>query len=508
MSKSNENAWNRRDIFGLLVASYAQLLQAIPSTSPRKGTRHGTPDIRKSLRRCLDAPIDAKSFTFARLSLLPALEKSTDKYNICEFYRAQITDFTTTYLDMLSSAGEIPISRAKWFQNAEEQLKLEKQSRQQDQDFLKWSGNAGNTDISKQLPDSVDVGSCPDCMDDIILFATSVARMGPAFALKFWNKHSVDGGVNNLELTRTTMNLSEEQSSDHSLRPVYLGFLAALATATDYGSLIGSDAIHTIFARDSGSEGIEDSWVHCLTILNRFVLSLSKTAGSTSTMKPSATSTAYYYYDRDSGLSLPSSTPATLGPRELSEDQEMLLHAILELIQNVSHSSAPARIYLLELQIGTSRENPRVSLLQVLFSLSMCALSPFLRGRVFSSIASLISLEAVDDTKKSVMAEATRQTWELLEEHQILPVYKVEQFASKQATDEFRPPQMSFPISSLAMVRAANCDCFSNHSFRLAQRLIRPYLFRKTRLGPFYTRWLMWNEVTGYTLPLLECCGF
>jgi hypothetical protein len=70
----------------------------------------GAVDIRKQWRECLEAPVELKSFTFARLSLLPALQTPSDNADcdVTEFFLSVYAEFASHYLDVLSVGRPFP----------------------------------------------------------------------------------------------------------------------------------------------------------------------------------------------------------------------------------------------------------------------------------------------------------------------------------------------------------------------------------------------------------------
>ena len=77
--------------------------------------RGGAIDVRKTWRECIEAPAELKSFTFARLTLMPALQKppsyvredynnlaTAESCNVEEFFLSVLAEFSSHYLEVLS----------------------------------------------------------------------------------------------------------------------------------------------------------------------------------------------------------------------------------------------------------------------------------------------------------------------------------------------------------------------------------------------------------------------
>lgn len=457
------------------MASYAMLLRSCPValSSPRNGPASpGTSlDVRKSWREGIESPTEWKSFSFGRLSLLPALQKPIDNTiassncNVSEFLLAALSNFASHYLYVLSVSGDRPISRAKWEQDAEEDLKLQRDDAASQQQFHAWSGTTNV--MQNSVPDAVDLLDRPDCMDDVIAFATSVCSLGPEYALNFWDKEetTVDDGSGALVLipSRALLALRDQQSGDETLRASYLAFLAALALARgEDASLDGARTVHEMLSR----QGATDSWQTLVEILRWYARELSPNSSSSSASSSGLTnsdSTAYYYFEGADSSSDGQTSMDQLSrrkTRELGEENSYLLLAHLALISNVARGCPVARAEILALNVtsrGSSNSNileGQDSTLMVLFTLAVTALAPDVRGKVFCTLAELLNTDSVflDEQQNKQIQECAGKAWELLEACQILPIHLLEQYSSASPLESQNVTGLAFPPSSTAMV--------------------------------------------------------
>lgn len=500
LSQDAVKNWKRPDILGLLMTAYAMLLRTAPSAlaSPRSSPaslKVGTIgiDVRKCWRECLEAPVELKSFTFLRTSLLPALQKPLDNADciVTEFFLSVLAEFASHYLDVLHASGDRPISRAKWEQEAEEDLRLRRSHQEQQRQFQAWSGT--NAVDEEAVPAVVDLLKRPDCMDDVIAFAVALCSLGSDYALPFWSREDVDvldnpqgrseGGLK-LVPSRALLELERQQGEDDSLRPCYLSFLAVLALVDD-DSVVqnGADVIHEMLSKDSdaGSFKYDTNLESFFEVLRWYVRELSpqdygssstssSSAASASSGRTGAGSTAYYYHadadrSRDDSTAYGSSqersrseiSPARSKPRELSEDNTFILLSHLAVIGNISSKSAAARSAILSVNLPIrSADGTEVvgqdSALMVLFTLAGAPLSPQVRGTVFETIASLLHADESNKVEKAKMREMAIKGWELLEACQILPIHLLDQYPSLRESDAQNIPGLAFPPSSTALV--------------------------------------------------------
>lgn len=490
LCKDAAKNWKRPDILGLLMTAYAMLLRTAPSalTSPRSGPaslKVGSIDVRKQWRECLEAPVELKSFTFARLSLLPALQKPSDSADcdVTEFFLSVHAEFASHYLDVLSASGDRPISRAKWEQEAEEDLRLRRSHLDQQRQFQAWSGT--NAVDEEAVPAVVDLLQRPDCMDDVIAFAVALGSLGSDYALPFWSRENLldlegqDEGGLQLVPSRAVRELERQQREDDSLRPCYLSFLAVLALVED-DSVVqnGAAVIFEMLSKDSDTDlKYETNLVSFFEVLRWYVRelspqdygsSLTSSATSASSGRTGAGSTAYYYhadrshedlmaYGSSQERARSESNPARPKPRELSEENTFILLSHLAIIGNMASKSAAARSAILSVNLPIqSADGTEVvgqdSAMMVLFTLAGAPLSPQVRGTVFETIASLLQADESNKEEKAKMREMAVKGWELLEACQILPIHLLDQYPSLRESDVQNIPGLAFPPSSTALV--------------------------------------------------------
>lgn len=493
--------WQRADVLGLLKAAYAMLLRSSPaglsspraSASPGGASPGGAIDVRKTWRECIESPAELKSFTFARLTLIPALEKppssSLEDYNnltaaescdVAEFLLSVLAEFSSHYLNVLSASGDRPISRAKWEQDAEDDLRLRRSHQEQQRNFQgqfrAWSRDAA--DAVEDVPASVDLYDRPDCMDDVVAFSTAVCSLGPEYALSFWSQEThvsedeeSDAQEEYVKLvpSRALRELQNQQKDDESLRPCYLSFLAALALAENpSGRQNGAAVIHGMLSSD------DRDWSSLIEILRWYVRKLDPhgyssrgTSSSTSSSGVSSGgSTAYYYFVQPAESTTYGSKEQSTDedassrsrPRELGDENTYILLSHLAIISNVAANSAAARSAIVSISLPIqSPDGTEIigqdSTLMVLFTLAVMPLTPEVRGSVFGTIAQLISLKGANTEETEIMEKAARKGWELLEACQVVPISILEQYPSGQGNSTPSSSGLSFPPSSTAMVR-------------------------------------------------------
>jgi hypothetical protein len=477
------------------MASYAMLLRSSPTalSSPRNNPTEPAVDVRKSWRDCIEAPAELKSFSFARLCLLPALQTNTPQ---AEFFLAVLAEFAAHYLQVLSASGDRPISRAKWEQDAEEDLRLRRSHQENQRQFHAWSGTTNaasdqNNIDNMAVPDAVDLAERPDCMDDVIAFCTAVCVCLPECALLFWSRGD-DDNDNKLVPSRALLDLRDQQTNDDTLRASFLSFLAALALAKN-DSLDGAHAVHELLLQ----EGTANTWPALLEMVRWYARELgspSSTRGSTSsagTVLSGGNNSSAYYYNDDNDINNNSNYGLSTGPtlasegpaksRELGEENAYLLLSHLVLISNVAKGCPAARSAILSV-----RFDEEDSTLTVLISLAVTALPPDVRGQVFGAVAELLNLDAASLEVSTQIREAAGKTWELLEACQILPIHLLEQYASSaQSSDSSGTiTGLAFPPSSTALVSpsAVSFPRFAVESSRVSHSSFSTLLF--CRRGP------------------------
>jgi len=496
--------WERTDVLGLLMGAYAILLRSSPTAmssprasgvgSPRGSSTDGRKTLREMLRECLEAPAKQKSFTFARLCMIPALKKSKppvsdqvvnpNDVNGCdvgEFLLVVLAEFGSQFLDLLSASGEGPISRFRWEQEKEDILQIRRDEQRKQRDFrgqFQQYGNLSPESLNSAVPPAVDLLERPDCIDDIIAFATSICSLGPAYVLPFWTQEEhvsgVDAGGETQEFmklvpSRALKDLERQTQKDSSLEAPHLSFLAALALAenpTDGED--GAVVIHSMLS-DATSNRNKTSWFSVFVMLRRFIHDLDPQSytrhSSTSKPNSSASSTAYYYFDQED-LSEQSSSSgrqngdasATPRPLELDQNESFHLMSLLALIANVAAHSPLARKDITAMKIQVQNSDQLVGqgqdrALMILFILSCLRLKPELRGEVFGTLATLLSVDGCTDEEAIEMRAVAAEGWNLVERCQIIPISMLEQYPKTQEAAAENTTLLRFPLSSTSAVR-------------------------------------------------------
>lgn len=505
--------WQREDVMGLLMGAYAILLRSSPTalSSPRASgvasPRGSGIDVRKTLRECLEAPAKQKSFTFARLCMIPALKKPnppvTDEVvnpndvngcDVGEFHLVVLAEFGAQFLDLLSASGEGPISRFRWEQEMEDDLQIRRDHQQRQRDFHgQFAGQYGNLSPESStgaVPSAVDLLERPDCIDDIIAFATGICSLGSAYVLPFWTHEEhvsgVDAGGETQEYmklvpSRALKDLERQTKKDDSLDASYLSFLAALALAKNpTGGDDGAAVIHSMLSSATGNRN-KTSWSSVMEMLRLYIHEMdpqSYTSSSTSS-KPStsATSTAYYYFDQEDLYEQSSitgrqngDTAATPRPLELGQNSSFHLMSHLAIIANVAAHCPAARKDITAMNIQVQNSDKVVgqdSALMILFILSRLRLKPELRGAVFETLAALLSVDGCTDEEASEMRAVAAKGWELLEHCQIIPISILEQYQSPREAGAENTTPLLFPLSSTSVVRSLSFDCSTVQAYLL-----------------------------------------
>ncbi|GKY94622.1 hypothetical protein MPSEU_000427700 [Mayamaea pseudoterrestris] len=476
-----EKDWQRPDIFGLLLAGYSLLLRRSPAAlaSPRMGPtspRGATAiDIRKAWKEGIQAPTQLKSITYARLCLIPALRMPKDDLlpNCIpsEFLLSTLAGFTSQFFDQILCTGGAPISRRKWDQDAKEALRLNAKYQEEQKSFQSWAGTSAV--IYEQLPTSVDPLDRPDCMDDVVAFATTVCSLGANYASPFWlqteeTRAGDDGGMNatrfRLEASQALLALGLQQSEDGSLRPAYLSFLAALASVDDECFVeSGASCIYQLLS--DGPDAIE-SWTSLFQVPRYFIQELDLRSGhGAPIVRSDSTNATSYYYD-DSGLNVPHSVAfgssrgmeKVFQARELGEDNTYLVMSVMRLITNVARHSVSGRLGLLGMPIPVQESRGRHltgcdSALMVLFTFACQPLSPELRGAVFSAIAALLCVNRATAQEMTKLHEYGLSAWDMLDACQVVPIFHLDQYTTghQSSRDADLMTGLAFPPSSLSM---------------------------------------------------------
>lgn len=489
-SETTDGKWKRADVLGILMAAYAMLLRSSPAalSSPRAAGNVASPrgigiDLRRALRECLESPTKNKSFTFARICLIPALNKSkspaSDEFfdsallpcDVTEFLLSVLSEFGSQFLDTLSSSGECPVSRARWEQEMEEALKVRLDQQQRQRDFQgQFGGLSGPDTFGGAAPLAVDLLQCPDCMDDIIAFATAICSLGPDYVLPFWSHEAhYNAGQELLTLapSRALKILKRQMQKDDSLVASYISFLGALALAENpSGGEGGAAVVHSLLSVDS-NDPREMKWNSVVETIRLFVLALdplAKTATKSTKANLSKSSTAYYYSfdewvpsERSPNGYQNADASSSQGPRELSRTDSFHLMSHLAIIANVAARSSSARRALAAMNIPIFNPDKSVvgqdSAMMILFRLSLLPLRPEHRGAVFGTLATLLSIEGLTEGESAEMRKVAFGAWELLEQCQIIPIRLLEQYPSPQEAGGQNSTSLLFPLSSTTAVR-------------------------------------------------------
>ena len=411
--------------------------------------------------------------------------QTSNDCNITEFFLASVADFASNYLDVFSKVDQPLISRAKWEEDAEADLKARREQQEQEQslrgDFPKWSDPIVVANSENAIPDQVDLLARPDCIDDVVAFSTEIGVVGPEYAIQFWSKQSIstdpeDEGTASTKLvpSQAVIWLEQQQRNDESLRPVYLSFLSALALAKNPSkSIIGSGA-DEVFGLISAESDEGSGWSVLVEIFRWYIRQLSPDASTVRAPSVAASSsggsTAYYYLDQEDTIgngaffgtterSKSGEAVSQSRPRELGEANEFILVSNLTILTNVAKFSASARSTLISTHLPIVESDGETvgqeSVLAILFALAVMPLSPDIRGCVLQTLATLISVEGLEKDEQENMRLAALKGWELLEEYQFLPINLLQQYPSMHDPSYHGARSMSFPPSSSALVRGS-----------------------------------------------------
>eukprot|EP00557_Chaetoceros_sp_GSL56_P014871 CAMPEP_0176484866 /NCGR_PEP_ID=MMETSP0200_2-20121128/4716_1 /TAXON_ID=947934 /ORGANISM="Chaetoceros sp., Strain GSL56" /LENGTH=2592 /DNA_ID=CAMNT_0017881435 /DNA_START=156 /DNA_END=7934 /DNA_ORIENTATION=+ len=476
-SSQKFSSWKRRDIIGLLSASFGLLLNDMVVTSASQMCRSGEEsELKLLLQSCLEVSTIEKSITFARVSLLSCIDAVSIKgplstlRNDFEFYISVLTDFSAHFLDAICSFRDLPISRRKWLTFEEDELQLRQVQAQQRKQLEEWSGKAYN---ERKLPEEVDVSRRPDCIDDIVALAVSVCSTCPVSSQKFWSICCTDedddkgGVIYQLKPTRIMKRLEKSQAKDSSLAPVYVAFLSVLALADDpNGCESGNSGADAIFDWLRNNNRLKSSptsydptsqinWNYILYWLDWFQEQFSpqSQSGWGNEISQSEGSTSYYYgsddwdnpYKSNVSNNLNNAKDPSLNASNQKVDVDswtkMLLLSYLSLISHVVLRSYRCRKEILELKLTKSQSSHILAkdedIITIFFNLLSKPISPDARGLTFTTIANLVrqrpnEKQTVDEKKKS--DDIVLKCWELLESSQILPIVKLSQYSPIQGS--------------------------------------------------------------------------
>lgn len=468
LQASAASQWQRKDIWGVLAAAYAILLRSAPSLmqSPRAGASVSSQqnDMRNTARECFFMPSTFKSFTFCRLTLVPALQRLsvTAFANVSEFGLAVLSEFYSHYLNILSE-GSLPMSRQKYEKEEREELNLRRAQQAQQASFNSWSGNTNTS--QEVIPTSVDLMARPDCMDDIVAFASTLCNLGSEYAQHFWERDA-DGG---LLPSRILSRLERSQASDDSLTPSYLSFLAALsndeASATAVYNIL-SPATEATF--DNSANLMKISCSTLIFNLRWYAQELSSFDANTIS-KPTKTTTSTntsYYYNLE-GNAMPSNASNTASSKsnkasssssskskELSELARYRVTSHLAVLQSIAKHSPLAQqgILSITLPVGDAIAAGGDDALLVLFKLAIAPLSPTVRGATLTTIATLLEiLPDMSTEQKDFVQQQAKNAWEYLESCPLLPISLLDQYSNRNLADGQARIGLSFPPSSMTL---------------------------------------------------------
>ena len=472
---------------GFLSACYALLLRPAASvlSSPKARATRGMGDkvdVRSTFRSCLEIPTVAKSLTFAKNSLLPAigiasLESAPSRLETdFAFHAPVLSDFAARYLDAVCAlAGELPISRAKWISDERQELHLRHIQEGQRRQFVAWSGNRNES--SEVIPEDVDILKRPDCLDDVIALVVALCSAFPDGVRRFWHNCSIgDVEVSSNQLPRAARELARLQQDEPSLLAPYASLLAVFSLGTTYISTdSGADAVHRWLSggsvRDlsppsSPSVGTGMDWSYVLDALRWYSVELggksSNCSVGISRTSPSnrgdghfEENTDYYYNTNiggdsatmqnkgrrssDGGVNQSSTVGITESIRQLNDIDTLNILSLLGLLSAVVSRSDTARDHILNLYLqprpGSSLTTSGDDALSILFSLVVASVTSDIRGATFTAIADLLhcdNIVSLPQDKKERLLSAGRRGWEYLERCRTIPISSLSQYAPFQ----------------------------------------------------------------------------
>ena len=474
-AKQAGTQWIRTDIWALLAGSYALLLSSSPTliSSPRHsstspGRPHGSAEVRRSFRYCLRCLTELKAITFAKNSLLPVLRRPYQypgtKCDASEFYLLGLSEFVSKLLDIFSSSS-LPPSRKNWQTEQEEGLQLERENQKQRAEFRLWAGQYDQGPKEEAVPSSVNLMKRPDCIDDLIVLALSVADLGPEYALKFWDVSGPDDdqGASKVSLSpsRALNAIQKASSDDDSLIPFYLAFLGALAKAESPElEQSGAGVVNKLLFTAGASNKYD--WRQLLEAIRWYVRRFNDTgSSSTSATTSSGPSSTSYYYRTVNLMNNPrqaAQTANTSESTELGDEGKFFLLSLLNLISNVASKSPESRVQLLSLQLAIKSESSSTffgndATLNILFSFGTAPLPPEIRGMTFTAIANLLNNDSLGTEDRTKMLDFSLKAWELVESCQVLPILLLDQYPQVVGEEMLRSKNgIKFPASSTSLV--------------------------------------------------------
>jgi hypothetical protein len=123
----------------------------------------------------------------------------------------------------------------------------------------------------------------------------------------------------------------------------------------------------------------------------------------------------------------------------------------------MNHPAARSQILSTYIPIRSTDQRESIGqdgALNILFTLSIMPLHPTVRGTVFKTIASLLSLDNISkDAELDEARSAAARAWELLEACQIVPVRILENYHGERHITDNEALGIAFPPSSVALVR-------------------------------------------------------
>ena len=510
--------WSRPEMWGLLACAYALLLRGTPSSSsslllsPTKGGASSSPwskEVRDAARTGMILPAELNSFTFCRLTLIPALvavpnassSRRTTVCNVSEFGLSVVAEMYAAYLSVLSEGtANLPISRYRWQTREEEDLKLRRDQTNQQRQFeqfmgtnntahnhspLSSSGLSPSNQKAAMIPAAIDLMERPECLDDLIALATTLCSLGSEYARVFWG---TDTETKALVPSTALQACVLQASKDSSLTAYVFSWMAALSTDEE-----SATAIHRVMSNTTVETFT--SWNYLLYNLKWLTEHLNngnKTNMAKPTANPTKNSTSYYYNlegnaisdtssdsqsraaSRNSAASSASSSSKSPKPQELSEHTKLQVASYLAMIMNVSRYSGEARYTILSIDVPDTDGTIGISderCLCILFNLVIGPLVPQLRGATLSTIASLLqSTETIEDPKiKSFLDEQANTGWKFLETSSLLPISLLDRYHVNSINGVEAPSQVTvnFPPSSMILATstvAVDASTIPNHT--------------------------------------------
>lgn len=460
--KKCDSEWNRKDIWGILSAAYALGLRPVKSVanSPRVQPRDG---FKSTWISCLKAPYMHKSFTCLRLTLLPSIRrhKTTldERCELYEFSMSVLSDFMSLYLDVLFASNYLPHSRAIWEDTENEKLQMRREEQERERAFLdtyKREPYKAKEDIQS----IANVAERPDCIDDIMACATALCNRGQKFAAYFWSRDS-----DNMLFSRALKNLESRIEKDQSLIPTYLSFLSALAMAEP------SEVFKILDQEVAQSDKSRMNWETIFTTIRWYVREMRNDSHAVEVKSiqknsPSASLSTSYYYgvdddeNRNTEESRSSIRQANVssrsGLKELDEANTAIIVSHLAVITKVASNYATGRAFLVDLKLSlddtvSKAKDDNDPVLVILFLLATTPLAPYVRGAVFATIASLLSVDGeMTDNERKKIQEAAKEGWNHLEWTQAVPVLLLDQYQRNYQVQN--DPKMAYPPSLMSAV--------------------------------------------------------